>query len=187
MNERNLDKLIQGNRRMREDDAPLPDAESLAALVGDGPVSSAQRSAARVAESARNAQLYRFARDLQPISEQLSRDLRAQFANAAAPAGHRFGHRLAHHYVQARVWRWTATAAAASLALVAGLWAVHRYDHRQPQLAAVAAAGHKAVPDRIFAAFNDHAVAVGGARHPDLIFRSNFRAQTDMDRKRNEG
>ena len=182
MNKSFLNKLL---RRRHGKSAELPDAASLAALVADGPVSNAQRARARVAQSPRNADLYRFARDLQPASEQLSRDLRARFAAANAPAGHRFAHRAARGRMQSRVWRWTASAAAASLVLVAGLWVVHRYDHQAARSAHTVATG-KTPSDRIFAALNDKMVAVGEPRQGDVIFRSDFRGTVDGGTKRNK-
>lgn len=176
MNEFNLKNLIGGSRRQRED-AMLPDASSLTSIAGDEPVSLAQRRAARIAESGRNADLYRFARDLQPFSEQLGRDLRAQFAEGDRIAAHRITRRSRRSSRQVRAWRWLA--AAACLALVAGLWGTHHYAVTSvaQRGAAMTSTAVKKVPDRIFAAFEDKAVAVSDPQRDDTIFRSDFRSR----------
>ncbi len=188
MNEWNLKNLIRGSRQQRED-ALLPDASSLAALASDEPVSPAECRAARIAESGRNADLYRFARDLQPFSEQLSRDLRTQFAADGDQAvTHRRIRRSPHSTRFTRPWRWAATATAACLALVAGLWATHHRSgaHGTPTGVTTASVVGKKVPDRIFAAFNDKTVAVSELHRGDTIFRSDFRSGESGPR-RNQG
>lgn len=191
MNERYLSRLFRNSQPTQREDAALPDAASLAALVGDGPVSTAERTAARIAESGRNADLYRFARELQPISAQLSHDLRAQFAATELAAVHhrRRGLREQHRHQRARTWRWAAaTAAAASLALVVGLWTTqHSSGAHHAAGLTMARTGVNRVPDRIFAAFNDKVLASSQAGHGDEIFRSNFRSEAARSTKANEG
>jgi len=170
MNKSFLNKLL---RRRHGKSAELPDAASLAALVADGPVSNAQRSRARVAQSPRNADLYRFARDLHPLSRQLAGDLRAQFEDSEIAAHRPRRHRAVH---VRRPWRAPVAVAAmaASLVVAVALWAWHYRAESGRALAAASPEVTTQVPDRIFAALDDRAVATRDVSRGDEIFRSDF-------------
>jgi hypothetical protein len=132
---------------------------------GKSDVASAGRIDAQVASSSARAELARLQRDLEPASAQLSADLAVLFA-ADGNAAH-----VRNHWSRGTARaprRWVAAAAlAASLIAAVAFWGVYRAPP------APLAAAH-ALPDRIFAGFDERAVASkpGG----DEIFRAEFRS-----------
>ena len=122
------------------------------------------------AASPLHADLLRFSRELEPVSAQLGADLAAACGETGVVAAHR---RAAPRRAASAPRRWrTAIAAgmAACLIVAVALVATHRGHAPAP---ASASAAH-ALPDRIFAGFNERNMAPGKAAHGDEIFRANF-------------
>lgn len=128
----------------------------------------------QVAESAQtsslHADLQRFSRDLEPATAKLSADLSAAFEKSSSVT-HRpmaIPRRAAH----SRRRRGMAAIAASLLAVVA-VWTTQHDNAPVHQMQATAAAGAKGA-DRIFTAFDDHAMA--SRNQHDEIFRGEFRS-----------
>lgn len=116
-------------------------------------------------------QLYRFSRELEPASAQLSADLTAAF-DAASSAAHRRSD--ASRRIAGRSRRWRGVAAlAASLVVAIALWNTHRTAAMNDVLTAQIPAMITPANDRIFAALDAHAVAAHSNRG-DEIFRGEF-------------
>jgi len=122
------------------------------------------------AASPLHADLLRFSRELEPVSAQLGADLAAALGETNAVVAHR---RALSRRVASVPRRWrvaVASAMAASLVVAVALIATHRGHAPAP---ASASAVH-ALPDRIFAGFDERNMAAGKAAHGDEIFRANF-------------
>ncbi|MBS0570060.1 MAG: hypothetical protein JSS28_05600 [Proteobacteria bacterium] len=160
MNDRDLKNLFgQSARRGRE--MAVPDVDALIEL--------ARLPHAEEAASPLHADLLRFSRELEPASARLGADLAAALGAAHPVAAHRRAtpRRAA---IAPRRWRLAAAAMAASLVAAFVLFSVQRDRAHTPATASTAAA----VPDRIFAGFDEHRLATGGTHHGDEIFRANF-------------
>jgi hypothetical protein len=122
------------------------------------------------AASPLHADLLRFSRELEPVSAQLGADLAAALGETKVVPAHRRA--LPRRAASApRRWRAAvASAMAASLIVAVALFATHRSHAPAP---ASASAAH-ALPDRIFAGFDERNVATGKPAHSDQIFRANF-------------
>jgi hypothetical protein len=120
------------------------------------------------AASPLHADLLRFSRDLEPVSERLSADLAGAFGETGSVGTHR---RSAPRRGASAPRRWrvaVASAMAASLVVAIALIASHRGRVPAPTSASAT------VPDRIFAGFDERHMAAGKAAHGDEIFRANF-------------
>ena len=140
---------------------PVPDVEDLLAL--------AQMPHAEDAASPLHADLLRFSRDLDPVSAQLSSDLAAALGETNVVVAHR---RAVSRRAASAPSRWrvaVASAMAACLVVAVALIATHRSN-----APASATANAAALPDRIFAGFDERNVAASKAVHGDQIFRGNF-------------
>lgn len=120
------------------------------------------------AASPLHADLLRFSRELEPVSARLGADLAAALGETSVVHAHR--HSSPRRVASApRRWRVAvASAMAASLVVAVALFASHR--NRMPAPTSASAA----VPDRIFAGFDESNVAAGKVSHGDQIFRANF-------------
>ena len=128
------------------------------------------------------ADLLRFSRALEPASAQLSAGVTKAF-DEALPITHR---RALVRRGAARVRRWRGVAAvAASLMAVVGVWTLQRGQLPQAPQTTTTAATSTAVPDRIFAAFNDRAMVATSAR--DEIFRDQFSGPSDQIFRSHDG
>jgi hypothetical protein len=156
---------------------PVPDVEDLLAL--------SRLPHAEDAASPLHADLQRFSRELEPVSAQLGTDLAAALGETNAVVAHRLAspRRAAS---APRRWRAAvASAMAASLIVAVALFATHRSHAPAPE----SAAAH-ALPDRIFAGFDERNVATGEkAGQGDQIFRGNFVPDEifNSSRHRNDG
>lgn len=125
---------------------------------------------AEEAASPLHADLLRFSRDLEPVSERLGADLAMALDEAGPVATHR---RSAPRRAAFAPRRWrvaVASAMAASLIVAVALVATHRRGVHTQEAASAA----RAVPDRIFAGFNERNMAASKASPGDEIFRGNF-------------
>ncbi|MGH8091582.1 MAG: hypothetical protein ACREO6_09040 [Rudaea sp.] len=141
---------------------PVPDVEDLLAL--------SRLPHAEDAASPLHADLLRFSRELEPVSAQLGTDLAAALGETNAVIAHR---RASSRRAASAPRRWravVASAMAASLIVAVALIATHRSHAPAP---ASADAAH-ALPDRIFAGFDERNVATSKSAHGDQIFRGNF-------------
>jgi hypothetical protein len=128
------------------------------------------------------ADLLRFSRALEPASAQLSADVAAAF-DEALPGLHR---RALVRRGAARVRRWRGVAAVAATVLaVVGVWTLQRGPLLHAPQTTSTAATSTAVPDRIFAAFNDSAMAATSAQ--DEIFRDKFSGPSDQIFRAHDG
>ncbi len=152
---KNLFRQFAGVRRSLR----IPEVEDLLAL--------SQLPHADEAASPLHADLLRFSRELEPVSEKLGMDLAAAFGETGAVAPRRRSAPRRAAFAR-RGWRIAATAMAAGLVVAVALVATQR-----SRVAASASAAH-AVPDRIFAGFDERNVAAGKSAHGDEIFRANF-------------
>jgi hypothetical protein len=125
--------------------------------------------------SSADADLMRFSRDLEPASAQLSADLAAAFASSPSAVHRRAG--MPRRAVAAsRRWRGVAALAASLIAALA-VWSSHRTgtigDMPTAQNVRAPSASTPAT-DRIFAAFDDQAMASRAKPAGDEIFRGQF-------------
>ncbi|MGA9333102.1 MAG: hypothetical protein WBV39_02375 [Rudaea sp.] len=186
MNKSEQTSLIQLYRVHAQNDAPLPAADTLVSLaLGDRPIGIAGDAIEQVAASPLNGKLLHLARDLQPLSIDLGMDLEALLGRPARAGSHRQTHVRRAFGAQPR-WRVAAAAMAASLIAVAGLWTAHRLLPSTGATPAVVAQS-RAAPDRIFAGFNDKAVATRGAKRGDEIFRGRFLPDEIFSSRGHEG
>lgn len=155
----------------------LPDADTLVALARGERPADAERLVAEIAQSALQSDLLHFTRALEPASNVLSAELAAAFGEDRA--------RIAHARVDASparvaAGRWRSLRriglglAAAMVAAVA-MWSQQHRAVVEP----VVVAKSSPAQDRIFAAFNDRAIAknqsdeiFNGSFRGDVIFRS---------------
>jgi len=148
----------------------LPDADVLIALARGERPADAERVVAEVAQSALQSDLLHFARALEPASSALSEELAAVLGDVRTPAPHPRTHAVPSRVAAGRkpVWRRIAVGLAAALVAGVALWTQqHRVNQPMP------VAKTAPVPDRIFAAFDDRAVA--SKAKGDQIFRGDFR------------
>ena len=146
----------------------LPDADILLALARGERPADAERIVTEVAQSALQSDLLHFTRALEPASTALATELAATFSADEFE-------RTVHRRVQPRpdrgaAGRWRnlrriAAGVAAAMIVGVALWTQQQKSEPAP-VAATAA------PDRIFAAFDDSAVA--SKTKPDQIFRGDF-------------
>jgi hypothetical protein len=161
MSERNLKDLFRrfaGARGTMQ----IPEVEDLLEL--------SRLPHAEDAASPLYADLLRFSRDLEPVSERLSADLAGAFGETetGSVGTHR---RSAPRRGASAPRRWrvaVASAMAASLVVAIALIASHRGRVPAPTSASAT------VQDRIFAGFDERNMAAGKAAHGDEIFRANF-------------
>lgn len=154
---KNLFRQFAGQRKLS-----VPDVEDVVEL--------SRLSHADEAASPLHADLLRFSRELDPVSAQLSSDLTAAFGGGIAAAPHRRTTPDRRAASARRGWRIAASAMAACLVVAVALIATQRSHAPTP---ASANATH-AVPDRIFAGFDERNVAASKPVHGDQIFRGNF-------------
>jgi hypothetical protein len=131
----------------------------------------------------------RFSRDLEPESAQLSADLAAVFASSS-PAVHRRMDKSRRTVAASRRWRGVAALAASLIAAVA-VWSTYRTgiigDMPTAQNARAVPSTSTPATDRIFAAFDDHAMASRAAPAGDEIFRDEFRPDEIFNSKEHDG
>ena len=163
MSEHGNDKpsLSQLYRRFAGARVSVPEADDILQL--------AQLAHAEDAASPLCADLLRFSRELEASSAQLGADVRQAFEQSTPHTHRRAAPRRAVAAV-ARRWRGVAAIAASLVALV-GAWTVSQPQRTAPSAPSVTRAAVP-VPDRIFAAFDDNAVAANA--RGDEIFRSRF-------------
>ncbi len=127
-----------------------------------------------VAISSADADLMRFSRELEQASTQLSADLAEAFASST-PVAHRRANTSRRVVAASRRRRGFAALAASLIAAVA-MWSAHRSASigEIPVAQNNPAAAHSPAVDRIFAAFDDHAMASRAAPAGDEIFRGQF-------------
>lgn len=154
---KNLFRQFAGGRRVLQ----IPDVGDLLAL--------SQLPHADEAASPLHADLLRFSRELEPVSEKLGMDLAAAFGETGAVAVHRRAAPRRATFAR-RGWRIAAAAMAAGLVAAVALVASQRSHAPAPASASAA----KAVPDRIFAGFDERNMAAGKPAHGDEIFRADF-------------
>jgi hypothetical protein len=157
MSDRDLKNLFRQFAERRS--LPVPEVEELLASAR-----------AEDAASPLHADLLRFSRELEPVSARLSTDLAAALGETHAIVAHR---RASPRRAAAAPHRWraaVASAMAASLIVAVALFATHRNQAPAPASANTA----HAVPDRIFAGFDERNVATSKSAHGDQIFRANF-------------
>ena len=153
---KNLFRQFAGRRQL-----PVPDVDDLIEL--------SRLAHAEDAASPLHADLLRFSRELEPVSEQLGSDLAAALGGANAVAHRRAVPRRAASLP--RRWR-AAVASAMATSLVAAIVLVA--THRHAVQAPASASSAKIVPDRIFAGFDERKMAAGKPAQGDEIFRGNF-------------
>jgi hypothetical protein len=140
--------------------------------------------------SSADADLMRFSRELEPASAQLSADLAAAFA-ASGSATHRRASAPRRAVAASRRWRGIA-ALAASLIVAVAVWSTHRVGivgdaaTAQNSPAMIAPTSNRAT-DRIFAAFDDHAMASRATPAGDEIFRDKFVPDEIFNSKSHDG
>jgi len=160
MSDRDLKNLFRQFAARRQ--PPVPDV--------DGLIQLSRLPHAEDAASPLHADLLRFSRELEPVSAQLSIDLAAAFGETNAIVAHR---RTAPHRAASAPRRWRVAvgpAMAASLAVAVVLFAAYRM-HAPAAGSAVTA---QALPDRIFAAFDERSMAQSKPAAGDEIFRGDF-------------
>jgi len=147
----------------RAADSALPDADTLVTLARGERPADAERIVAEVAQSALQSDLLHFTRALEPASSALSEEIAATFGERAWHSRARPARVAAGRWHNAR--RIGLGLAAAMIAAVA-IWS---QQHQTVTPAPMA----KSTPaqDRIFAAFDDKAVA---NNPPDQIFNGSF-------------
>lgn len=186
MNESNKTSLTELYRAHARNDAALPDADVLVSLArGDYP-ENLDAAIAEVAASPLNGKLLHLARDLQPLSIDLSMDLEALLGRSARSGSHRQGRARRALGAQPR-WRVAVAAMAASLIAVAGLWTAHRLQLPSESSPATTAQMVQPASDRIFAGFNEKAVATQSTKRGDEIFRGRFLPDEIFNSNRHEG
>jgi hypothetical protein len=138
--------------------------------------------------SSRDAELMRFSRDLEPASAQLSADLVAVLASSSS-AAHRRTAAPRRVIAASRRWRGVAALAASLIAAVA-VWSTHR----TAMIGIMPSAQNSTVPstgkpasDRIFAAFDEHAMASRAKSAGDEIFRGQFMPDEIFNSKTHDG
>ena len=143
-----------------------------------------------VATSSADADLMRFSRELEPASAQLSADLAAAFASST-PLAHRRADTSRRAVAASRRRRGVAALAASLIAAVA-VWSAHRSitigdmpvaQNNPGVIAPKSASG----ADRIFAAFDEHAVASRAMPAGDEIFRDKFVPDEIFNSKMHDG
>lgn len=155
---KNLFRQFAGERRALQ----IPEVEDLLEL--------SRLPHAEDAASPLHADLLRFSRELEPVSAQLCTDLAAVLGETNVVVAHR---RASPRRAASAPHRWraaVASAMAASLIVAVALFATHRSHAPMP---ASASAAH-AVPDRIFAGFDERNMAASKPARGDQIFRGNF-------------
>lgn len=155
MNELELKNLFA---RVARKPLDVPDADSVLEL--------SRLPHAEEAASALRADLVRFSRELEPVSEQLSTDIAVAFGQTSVASHRRAAPRRAAS--ARRGWGIAATALAACLVVAVAIVATHRGRSADQQVAA------HAMPDRIFAGFDERNMAASKPAHGDQIFRGNF-------------
>lgn len=140
-----------------------------------------------VAISSSDADLMRFSRELEPVSAQLSADLAEAFASSM-PVAHRRANVSRRAVAASRRWRGIAALAASLIAAVA-VWGVHRSVtiSDMPLAQNNPAATQAPADDRIFAAFDEHAMASRLAPASDEIFRGQFVPDEIFNSKMHDG
>ena len=150
-------------RQATREGSTLPDADTLVALARGERPADAERIVAEIAQSALQSDLLHFTRALEPASSAFSTEI-------AATLGERAAHVRRHAASRAAAGRWRTVrrvgfGLAAALIVAVAMWPQHKPD---PAPLAKAAADS----DRIFAAFDDRAVA---KQRTDEIFNGSFR------------
>jgi hypothetical protein len=152
-------------------------------------------SGTAVTVSSADADLMRFSRELEPASAQLSADL-AEALASSTPVAHRRADtsraNTSRRAVAASRRRRGVAALAASLIAAVALWSAHRsftigdmpVAQNNP---AVTAPKNAPAADRIFAAFDEHAMASRAAPASDEIFRGRFMPDEIFNSKIHDG
>lgn len=184
MNKPTLSEIYCDGMRQRAADAAL-DADTIVAIAsGDAAARPDHKSmvAMRVPlqSDSIQADLIRFARDLQPLSATLGADMSTALRDSSARHRRPFVTARATH--GARRWR-VASAIAASLLAVVAIWNVQRVNHGDPTVAKAPARNGS---DRIFSGFEDRAMANNG-RASDEIFNSSQRGDEIFSANHNDG
>ena len=130
-------------------------------------------------------QMYRFSRELEPTSAQLSADLAAAFESSPS-AAHRRAGTSRHAVAGSRRWRGVA-ALAASLVVAFAIYNTQRTENANEEMqTARVPAATAPTNDRIFAAFDEHALAASRNRG-DEIFRGEFVTDEIFNSKTHDG
>lgn len=143
----------------------LPDVDALVALSRGERVADAEQLISGIARSALQSDLLHFARALEPSSAELGDEIAATLGNASRGAHTRQSSVVRTAAGRRRSWIAATAGIAAALVVAAGFWS-QQMAHNN----VVAGASSEQVPDRIFAALNDHSARA----HDDVIFRSRF-------------
>lgn len=144
-----------------------------------------------VAISSADADLMRFSRELDPVSAQLSADLADAFASST-PVAHSRTNTSSRRAVAASRRRRGVAALAASLIAAVAVWSAHRsitigdmpVAQNNPGVIAPTSAS---AADRIFAAFDEHAMASRAPPAGDEIFRGQFVPDEIFNSKMHDG
>ena len=158
-------------RQATREGSTLPDADALVALARGERPADAERIVAEIAQSALQSDLLHFTRALEPASSAVSEEIAATLgARRAHTRGYAAPGRVARG--RWRVVRRVGFGLAAALIAAVAMWSQHR-----PAPAPLANAAPTS--DRIFAAFDDRAIAkqqadeiFNGAFRGDVIFRT---------------
>jgi len=141
--------------------------------------------------SSADADLMRFSRDLEPASAQLSADLAAALASSPSVT-HRRASTPRRAVATSRRWRGVAALAASLIAALA-VWSTHRtftigdLPTAQNSPAIIKPPIGTSAGDRIFAAFDDHAMASRATPATDKIFRGQFMPDEIFNSKMHDG
>jgi hypothetical protein len=174
MNKPNLSSIF----RSQVETGDVAEIDALLALARGERPADAERVLAQIARSPLNADLLRFARDLESDAAALSAEFASALRETAGSHRGAGAQRLTHRGV--RRWRIGAALAASLIAAVA-VWNVQHVQKATSMGAPVAQA--PVASDRIFADLNDGAAARGR----DEIFRGDFRADEVSTRKGHDG
>lgn len=160
MSDRDLKNLFRQFAARRG--LPVPEVDALIEL--------SRLPHAEDAASPLHADLLRFSRELEPVSAQLGSDLAVALGETNVIVAHRRASPRRAASAPRRMRAVVASAMAASLIVAVALFATHRSHTPTP----VSASAAHAVPDRIFAGFDERNVAASKPAHGDQIFRGNF-------------
>ena len=186
MNKSEKTSLAQLYREHAHSDAALPDADVLVALALGESAENADDAIAQVAASPLNGKLLHFARDLQSSSIDLGMDMEVLLGGPARGASHRQTRSRRAFGAQPR-WRIAVASMAASLIAIAGLWSAHRQQQYAAGAHPAVAVQTQTASDRIFAGFNEKAVAAKTEKRGDEIFRGRFLPDEIFSSRGHEG
>jgi len=169
MNKKTLANLYRQATRDAAGSA-VPDGDTLVALARGERPADVERIVTEVAQSALQSDLLHFTRALEPASSALSEEVSAMFGEAHGRAAHTRT-RIPTARVAAGRWRNVRRVGAGLAAAMIAAVAIWSQQHKGTDPASVAKA--TPVQDRIFAAFDDRAVA---KNQPDQIFNGSFKS-----------